>query len=134
MRWIKLFSTILVVLFVFTCPSFALNYNYRQSEIDPTVELGFQHYEVATVTQDDSAFAEASLSLSSFYPEVVRLVNTSSYDASVKINSKGVFTVQAGSNMIFGFDNPTTIEIKSAETSQTTVVEVSVWGRTDLDM
>lgn len=134
MKLIKFITCLIIVLFALVSNCFALNYGYRDQNLNPTVEVGFQNYDVDTVSKDDSAFAEASLSLSGFNGEFLRLVNDSIYDALIKINDKDEFTLQAGGNLSIAFDNITSVKVKSKAAAQTTVVEVSVWGRNDLDM
>lgn len=111
-----------------------MEYKKRTSEIQSSVELGFQDYDVDVVTKDDSAFLAATLSLSGFYPEHIRLLNDSEVDALIKINEKEAFTLPAGDIMSIGFDNIFKVEVKSKEAAKTTIVEVMVLGRTDINM
>lgn len=105
----------------------------RSSDLQMIAELGFDHYTVGTKTQGSAAFAEITIVYTGFYGELVRLYNSSNYDAYVKINSLGAFTLPAGDILSIIFDNITKLEIKSASGGNDTVVEASVWGRTDVD-
>lgn len=113
--------------------AFAMDYSKRMSQIRPSVELSFQDYAVDTVSATNAAYVEASLTLTGIYANFVRLLNDSDYDAWVKLNEEAAFTLQGGMTLCIGFDDITKVEIKS-KTADTTVVEVSVWGRTDLDV
>ena len=108
-----------------------MGYSKKSSDLKAVANIGFQHYEVATKSQDDSAFDEVAVTLTGFYPEHVRLYNSSDYDAYIKLNEKGAFTLPKGSILSLSFDALTKIEIKSADAGQTTTIEASVWGRTD---
>lgn len=109
-------------------------YDKRTSELQSSIEVGFQDYDVDTVSVDDTDFVEATLDLSGFYAEFVRLLNDSIVDALIKINDKKAFTLPAGDIMQIGFDDVLKVEVKSKEAGKTTKVEVSVFGRTDLNV
>lgn len=109
-------------------------YNKRTSDIQSSVEIGFQDYDVDTVSKDDSAFQAATLDLSGFYAEYVRLVNKSDADALIKVNDKKEFSLLAGGIFAMGFDDITKVEVKSDEAAETTIVEVMVLGRKDINV
>ena len=133
MKTSKILVSMLVVIMLFTSTAFAVNYQYRTSEIRPTVEAPFQDYVVDTVSATNAAYVEASLTLTGIYANFVRLLNDSNYDALVKLNDDDAFTLQAGFTMSVAFDGITSVKITS-KTADTAVVEVSVWGRTDIDV
>jgi len=126
-------SLLVVMSFVAITPAFAVNYSQRDFKVNPVEELGFQNYDVATVTKDTSAFETAALTFTGFYANFARIYNSSTINASVKINGKDAFTVPAGSSFNVTYSGITSVAVKAAETG-TTTVEVSVWGRTDLDV
>lgn len=120
-----------LILWVFATPANATNYSVKSHELTATYEAPFQNYVVRTVTQDDSAYAEVMPS-HSFHGNVIRIVNTSNYDAYVKINNKSAFTVFASTSFTIGYDNITSIMFKSKTEEQSVTLEVSIWGRNDL--
>lgn len=111
-----------------------MNYEKRTSSIQSSVELGFQDYAVKTTSQGSTAFVDATPTISGFYAECVRLVNSSRYDAYVKINEKDAFVLFAGGVLNISFDDISKVEIKSAVANKTITVEVDIFGRIDLDI
>lgn len=109
------------------------DYKQRTRDIQSSIEIGFQDYDVDTVTKDDSGFQAATLSLGGFHADYIRLFNKSDKDALIKINDKKAFTLPAGDLMSMGFDDVTKVEVKCDETAQTTIVEIMVLGRNDID-
>lgn len=133
MKKIKVLASMLVVIMLITGTAFAVNYKYRESAIRPTVEAPFQDYVVDTVSATNAAYVEASLTLTGIYANFVRLLNDSNYDALIKLNNDDAFTLQAGFTMSVSYDGITSVKVTS-KTADTTIVEVSVWGRTDIDV
>jgi len=109
-------------------------YKERSNMIQPTAELPYQDYDVDTVEVGSTAYQDANIALTAFYPEFIRMMNDSSVDALVKFNDKKPFTLLAGSTMGMPFDGLSKISVKSKVEGQSTKVEVSVWGRLDLDL
>lgn len=112
----------------------ARKYNEVSNMILPTMELGYQNYDVVNVEAQNSNYIEAYLDYNSFHAEYLRLLNDSSVDALVKINNKKAFTLLGGSSFSLPFDSIKSVKLKSKTPGEIAKIEVSIWGRNDLEI